>query len=93
MSSDEDASRRDEPMGHDRPPGVWRDEERLPMSELAAAVAASASDGQVDDMWGNDAGIEGALETTEHTRDPEPDPDSAEGRRLRSGFTGPNGPH
>ena len=37
-------------------PGVWRDEERLPLEELTKAVATSADDGQKDDLTGNDAG-------------------------------------
>ncbi|HWG99039.1 MAG TPA: hypothetical protein VNV66_06880, partial [Pilimelia sp.] len=37
---------------------VWRDEERLPLSELADAMAISPTDGQVDDVTGNDAGAE-----------------------------------
>ena len=79
-------------------PGVWRDEERLPLADLVAAVATSAADGQTDDLAGNDAGIEEAL-TEPDTDDPgdaddgDPDPDSAEGRSLRTDFTGPTGPH
>jgi hypothetical protein len=72
----------------ENPEGVWRDEERLPLSELAAAVATSPADGQTDDQTGNDAGIE-----RPSTADGEPDPTSAAGRALRSDFTGPTGPH
>ena len=79
-------------------PGVWRDEQRLPLDELTQAVAVNATDGQADDLSGNDAGIEQALD--ELPRNPkhgtgggDPDPDSAEGRRLRPDFTGPTGPH
>jgi hypothetical protein len=76
-------------------PGVWRDEERLPLADLMQAVATSADDGQTDDLAGNDAGIEQArsepdADTPEHG---DPDPDSAAGRALRTDFTGPIGPH
>lgn len=75
-------------MGTDdeRTDGVWRDEERLPLADLAAAVATSATDGQADDLSGNDAGIEQTLD--EQARDPD-----ATGRALRTDFTGPTGPH
>ena len=83
-------------------PGVWRDEERLPLAELMQAVATSADDGQTDDIAGNDAGIEQTRSEIEQTRSEpaagaaehgDPDPDSTEGRRLRTDFTGPTGPH
>ncbi|WBB81471.1 hypothetical protein O7606_08985 [Micromonospora sp. WMMD882] len=45
----------------DNDPTVWRDEERLPLSELDRAVATSPGDGQVDDVTGNDAGYESAF--------------------------------
>jgi hypothetical protein len=71
-------------------PGVWRDEERLPLADLVRAVATSADDGQTDDLAGNDAGAEQARPKVEGG---DPDPDSAEGRSLRTDFTGPTGPH
>lgn len=79
-------------------PGAWRDDERLPLADLVPAVATSADDGQTDDLAGNDAGIEQALtepgrDTAESTERGDPDPDSAEGRSLRTDFTGPAGPH
>ncbi|SCL30095.1 hypothetical protein [Micromonospora inyonensis] len=40
---------------------AWRDEQRLPLSELDKAVATSPVDGQADDMTGNDAGYESAF--------------------------------
>lgn len=40
---------------------VWRDEERLPLTELDRAVARSASDGQSDDVTGEEAGSESAF--------------------------------
>jgi hypothetical protein len=66
---------------------AWRDEERLPLSELADAMAVSAFDGQVDDVTGNDAGAEDEFghdarpreRTEEHTMRPSP--------------TGRQGPH
>lgn len=71
--------------------GVWRNEERLPLADLMEAVAMSAGDGQTDDLSGNDAGIEQARQ--EQRAAGEPDPTSAEGRSLRTDFTGPTGPH
>jgi hypothetical protein len=77
-------------------PGVWRDEERLPLSELVPAVATSADDGQ-DDLTGNDAGIEEAraeLDAETGTDgEGDPDPDSTAGRSWRTDFTGPTGPN
>jgi hypothetical protein len=77
--------------------GVWRDEERLPLGKLAEAVAKSADDGQVDDLAGNDAGIEEALEEQarelQEAKRHDPDPTSSAGRALRTDFTGPAGPH
>lgn len=37
---------------------VWRNEERTPLAELDRAIARSATDGQADDVTGNDAGEE-----------------------------------
>ena len=73
--------------------GVWRDEQRLPLKDLVAAVATSPGDGQVDDESGNDAGIEEALQQRAVAGDGDPDPTSSGGRALRTDFTGPNGPH
>jgi hypothetical protein len=76
-------------------PGVWRDEQRLPLSDLVPAVATSADDGQTDDLAGNDAGIEEARTEidSDTTGEGDPDPHSVEGRALRNDFTGPIGPH
>ncbi len=41
--------------------GAWRDERRLPLSELSRAVATSAANGQVDDATGGEAGAESAF--------------------------------
>ncbi|WP_213450506.1 hypothetical protein [Rhizomonospora bruguierae] len=45
----------------DQSDGVWRDERRLPLSELDKAVATSAGEGQTDDVTGSDAGAEAAF--------------------------------
>ena len=37
---------------------AWRDEEKLPVSELSRAMATWDTDGQRDDQTGNDAGQE-----------------------------------
>jgi hypothetical protein len=73
--------------------GGWRDERKLPLTELAAAVATSPADGQSDDPTGNDAGMEPI--PAGDTRGDEGDPDvtSAAGRALRTDFTGRSGPN
>jgi hypothetical protein len=83
-----------------RTDGVWRDDRRLPLADLVRAVAVSANDGQTDDLAGNDAGIEQALEELEaeeheieEAHQGDPDPMSCVARALRSDFTGPVGPH
>ncbi|HEY0002827.1 MAG TPA: hypothetical protein VGB74_20405 [Actinoplanes sp.] len=86
--------------------GVWRDEQKLPLSELAQAMATYSQDGQVDDLTGSDAGAEaeygdGASAGRGEPADPgpgDPDPTSAAGRGLRpspdgtsaGGRSGPN---
>ena len=80
----------------DESDGVWRDEEKLPLSELTQAMAMSPGDGQVDDESGNDAGIVQGEEEVRRDVDEaggEPDPHSAAGRALRPDFTGHTGPH
>lgn len=80
----------------DETDGVWRDEEKLPLTELSRAMAMSPGDGQVDDESGNDAGAVQAEEELRREVDEtqgEPDPHSAAGRALRPDFTGPSGPH
>ncbi|GAA0471174.1 hypothetical protein Ade02nite_34510 [Paractinoplanes deccanensis] len=57
--------------------GTWRDEERLPLSELNQAMATYSQDGQVDDLTGEDAGAPAA---TEGTLPPSPDGTTATGR-------------
>lgn len=81
-------------MGDD---GVWRDEDNLPLAELSQAMAVSSADGQVDDPTGGEAGSEQEFgaELRDGTHDGpggDPDPTSAEGRRLRTGFDGHPGP-
>lgn len=76
--------------------GVWRDDEKLPLSELTRAMAMSPGDGQVDDESGNDAGMVEAEDEVRREVDEtegEPDPHSAAGRALRPDFTGHTGPH
>lgn len=78
--------------------GAWRDEQTLPLSELSEAMATSSSDGQADDLAGNDAGIEQTIDRQDSSPvggrpDQDPDPTSAESRRLRPDFNGPAGPH
>lgn len=80
----------------DETDGVWRDEEKLPLSELTRAMAMSPGDGQVDDESGNDAGMVQADEDVDREVDGtkgEPDPHSTAGRALRPDFTGRTGPH
>ncbi|GAA1762989.1 hypothetical protein [Luedemannella helvata] len=88
----------------EREPTAWRDENRLPLSELDQAMATYSQDGQVDDATGGDAGAEAyeveveAEAEAEAGHDGDPDPDSEEGRRLRpspdgttpTGRTGPS---
>lgn len=66
---------------------VWRDEERLPLAELSDAVAVSPTDGQVDDVTGNDAGAE---EEFGHDARPR---ERGEEHVLRPSPTGRQGPH
>lgn len=42
----------------DESDGVWRDDRRLPLSELDKAIASSAGENETDDPTGNDAGYE-----------------------------------
>ncbi|MEO3747799.1 hypothetical protein [Plantactinospora sp. B5E13] len=83
---------------------VWRDEERLPLSELTRVVATSTPDGQVDDVTGNDAGEESAFGhgaeavAADQPAEPGTAPERTAGhgddqRRHRPSTTGRNGPH
>src|SRR4051812_2844094 len=75
-----------------RDEGVWRDEEKLPLSDLVQAMATYSQDGQVDDLTGSDAGAEaefgdGATTGRRSGEDDgapgDADPTSAAARRLR----------
>jgi hypothetical protein len=71
--------------------GVWRDEEKLPVSELSQAMASWDLDGQ-NDPTDNDAGLEQAFGHDAVV------PDSDEGgtdpdREHRPSTTGRSGPH
>lgn len=69
--------------------GVWRDEERLPLSELTRAMATYSQDGQVDDLTGSDAGAEtefGHQPGPAGEQGPRPSPDGPSG----TGRSGPN---
>jgi hypothetical protein len=72
--------------------GVWRDEEKLPMSELGNAMASWDLDGQ-GDPTDNDAGAEQAFGHDAHVPAEndadETDPD----REFRPSTTGRTGPH
>jgi hypothetical protein len=77
----------------ERDDGAWRDERKLPLEDLTAAVATSPGDGQSDDPTGNDAGIEPVPGDETDRRDGDPDATSTAGRALRTDFTGRTGPH
>jgi hypothetical protein len=69
--------------------GVWRDESKLPLSELTKAMASNSQDGQVDDLTGEDAGAEetyGHGASTDEDRALRPSPDGT----TPFGRTGPN---
>jgi hypothetical protein len=69
-------------MTHPTDDGVWRDESKLPLSELENAMATWDTDGQ-NDATGNDAGEEQAF-GHDAVVDPEHHHPSTTGR------TGPN---
>ncbi len=73
--------------------GAWRDEEKLPLSELSRAMGTWDTDGQRDDQTGNDAGLESEFghdaQVHEAARPGATDPD----RAARPGTTGRTGPH
>jgi len=72
----------------------WRDEEKLPISELKQAMATYSADGQVDDASGGDVGAAETIQEVddEVPTDRDPDPDSEAGRRVRPTPDGPTGP-
>ncbi|NJC71752.1 hypothetical protein HC031_18795 [Planosporangium thailandense] len=76
--------------------GVWRDDERLPLSELGKALAQYSFDGQIDDPTGGDASSEQEFGDEERfvelNTKRDPDPDTEAGRRARPSFEGKSGP-
>ncbi|MGC9669170.1 hypothetical protein ACNTMW_21760 [Planosporangium sp. 12N6] len=76
--------------------GVWRDDQRLPLSELHKAMAQYSFDGQIDDPTGGDAGSEQEFGDEERLAEwkasRDPDPDTEAGRRLRPSPEGHSGP-
>ena len=83
---------------------VWRDEERLPLTDLERVMSSSAADGQVDDVTGNDAGAESAFGHGPEANDPHVPHGAAsdeergseatdDQRRNRPSTTGRTGPH
>jgi hypothetical protein len=79
-------------MTHPADDGVWRDEEKLPVSGLSEAMASWDLDGQ-GDANDNDAGAEQAFghgeRATTEDETGETDPD----REYRPSTTGRTGPH
>jgi hypothetical protein len=73
--------------------GAWRDERKLPLKDLTAAVATSPGDGQSDDLTGEDAGIQPVPDEEADGRAGDPDATSVAGRALRTDFTGRTGPN
>lgn len=79
---------------------VWRDDKRLPLTELDGAMGSSTPDGQVDDVTGNEAGAESAFGHGAEADDPDQPYDeeraaqmSDDQRRFRPSTTGRSGPH
>jgi hypothetical protein len=73
--------------------GVWRDEEKLPLSELSKAMASWDIDGQ-NDPTDNDAGEEQAFGHGEYVNNVEDEPGQTDpDREYRPSTTGRTGPH
>jgi hypothetical protein len=85
-----DDGRDDGQRSGQRDSGQWRDERELPISDLNAAMATNAFDGQVDDATGGDASA-AQPQVPEH-EDTDPDPTSVAGRRVRPSPDGRTGP-
>ncbi|MFS8479910.1 MAG: hypothetical protein FWJ93_13320 [Micromonosporaceae bacterium] len=66
---------------------AWRDPERLPLDDLTDAMAVYSSDGQLDDVTGNEAGAEAAFGDDARVDVPEPE------ERRRPSPEGRSGPH
>lgn len=77
----------------DRDNGAWRDEERLPLSDLTQAMATSSLEGQLDDVTGNDAGAEDEFGHGPQAGDPDTPGTTDPDRAYRPTTTGRNGPH
>ena len=78
-------------MTHPADDGVWRDEERLPVSELSKAMASYDTDGQ-NDPTDNDAGEEQAFGHDAFVPDDGSDTTDPD-REFRPSTTGRTGPH
>jgi hypothetical protein len=72
----------------------WRDEKKVPLSELNRAMGTYSADGQVDDASGGDVGVDETIERidAEVPVDRDPDPDTEQGRRVRPTPDGHPGP-
>jgi hypothetical protein len=72
--------------------GTWRDEEKLPLSELGAAMASWDTDGQ-GDPTDNDAGEEEEFGHDSRVSEQPPPGATDPGREFRPSTTGRSGPH
>ncbi|MEV0730153.1 MULTISPECIES: hypothetical protein [Polymorphospora] len=77
---------------------TWRDEQRLPLKDLTEAMATWDTDGQLDDVTGNDAGAEAAFGHGAEAEELESTPAGREKltdnqRADRPSTTGRSGPH
>jgi hypothetical protein len=79
-------------MTDDKSDGVWRDEEKLPLSELNKAMASWDLDGQ-NDPTDNDAGAEQAFGNGAEADPDGVDAGSGPDRPVRPSTTGRTGPH
>lgn len=66
--------------------GMWRDETRVPLSDLDRAMATSGTEGQFDDRTGHEAGPGEEF-------DERSEPGSEQEPRVRPSPEGPSGPH
>jgi hypothetical protein len=79
-------------MTHPADDGVWRDDEKLPVSELSQAMASWDTDGQ-GDPTDNDAGAEQAFGHGEHVTTEDETDETDPDREYRPSTTGRTGPH
>ncbi|GIH12851.1 hypothetical protein [Rugosimonospora africana] len=72
----------------------WRDEKKVPLSELDQAMAVYSADGQVDDASGGEVGAQQTIEQVDREvpAEGDPDPDTEQGRRVRPTPDGHPGP-